>query len=66
MVERKGFPNRMTRYCCEILKEAIGRGMSKNPQWKLTRVTGGDPEVAIQFYISGKTMNQYFNLKSES
>lgn len=43
------------------IKRAISRGMSKNPQWKLTRLSAADGETAMQWWLSGKTMNEYFN-----
>jgi len=45
----------------ELIKKAIGKGMNKNSQWKLTCATGGDAELAMQWWLSGKTMNEYFN-----
>jgi phosphoadenosine phosphosulfate reductase len=44
----------------EAIKRAIARGMAKNPQWKLTVATGGDGELAMRWWLSGKTMNDYF------
>ncbi len=44
----------------EAIKRAITKGMSKNPQWKLTCATDGDGEYAMQWWLSGKTMNEFF------
>jgi phosphoadenosine phosphosulfate reductase len=46
------------------IKKAITKGMAKNPQWKLTCATDGDGELAMQWWLSGKTMNEFFNLYS--
>lgn len=48
----------------EAIKRAITKGMANNPQWKLTCATGGDGEKAMLWWLSGKTMNEYFNLYS--
>lgn len=45
----------------EATKRAITKGMANNPQWKLSRLTDGDGEKAMQWWLSGKTMNQYFD-----
>ena len=37
--------------------------MSKNPQWKLTQLSGGDSEIAMSWWLSGKTMNTFFKEK---
>jgi phosphoadenosine phosphosulfate reductase len=47
------------RYLIEI-KKAIKRGMIKNPQWKLSCMTGKNEELAIEWWLSGKTMNEFF------
>ncbi len=44
----------------EAIKRAIAKGMSNNPQWKLTCATDGNAEIAMQWWLSGKTMNEYF------
>lgn len=43
------------------IKKAIGAGMKENPQWKLSVATKGDEELAIQWWLSGKTMNEFFS-----
>jgi len=43
------------------IKNAIGKGMINNPQWKLSQLTKGDPELAMKWWLTGKTMNEYFN-----
>ena len=43
------------------IKAAIERGMRNNPQWKLTSATDGDSELAMQWWLSGKTMAEFFN-----
>lgn len=43
------------------VKLAIKYGMETHPQWKLTKCTGGDANLAIQWWFSNKTLEQYFN-----
>lgn len=45
----------------EATRKAIAKGMANNPQWKLSRLTGGDGEKAMQWWLSGKPLNQYFD-----
>lgn len=42
------------------IKKAIERGMIKNPQWKLSELTKCDSQKAMDWWLSGKTMNEYF------
>ncbi len=42
------------------ITKAIESGMKDNPQWKLSVATEGNAEIAIQWWLSGKTMNQFF------
>jgi len=44
----------------ENITKAIAEGMKKNPQWKLSVATGGDAEIAILWWLSGKTIKEYF------
>jgi len=44
----------------EAIKKSIGKGMLKNPQWKLTKYSNCDPQIAMDWWLSGKTMNEYF------
>jgi len=38
--------------------------MTKNPQWKLSKLTKGDENLAVEWWLSGKTMNEFdFNQK---
>jgi phosphoadenosine phosphosulfate reductase len=63
LVTRKGIREKefelYPRYLTEI-KKAIKRGMDKNPQWKLSCMTSKDADLAIQWWLSGKTMNEFF------
>ena len=34
--------------------------MKENPQWKLSVATKGNAELAIQWWLSKKTMNEFF------
>ena len=43
------------------IKSAIEMGMRNNPQWKLTNATDRDAEMAMQWWLSGKTMSEFFN-----
>lgn len=42
------------------ITKAIETGMKENPHWKLSVATNGDAVLAIQWWLSGKTMNEYF------
>lgn len=42
------------------ITKAIETGMKENPQWKLSVATNGNAELAIQWWLSGLTMNQFF------
>jgi phosphoadenosine phosphosulfate reductase len=42
------------------IKKAIAKGMTNNPQWKITCATNGDAELAMQWWLSGKTIEEYF------
>ncbi len=42
------------------IKKAIEQGMKENPQWKLSVATKGNAELAIQWWLSKKTMNEFF------
>ena len=42
------------------IKKAITIGMANNPQWKLSLATEGDGEIAMQWWISNKSINQFF------
>jgi len=55
--ELKLYPRRYDAYM-----RAITKGMSNNPQWKLSQLTQGNGEIAMSWWLSGKTMNEYFKL----
>ena len=65
LVSRKGarekelsiYPRRYDAY-----KKAITKGMTKNPQWKLSQLTNGNGEIAMKWWLSGKTMNDFFKI----
>lgn len=67
LVSRKGHRQKefdlYPRYY-QTIKKAIGKGMNKNQQWKLTLACGNDPQIAMDWWLSGKTMNEYFNTYS--
>lgn len=42
------------------IRNAIERGMAKNPQWKLTVATDGDADIAMDWWMSNRTINEYF------
>ncbi|NDV46276.1 hypothetical protein D0T49_04385 [Paludibacter sp. 221] len=44
----------------ESIKRAIKKGMENNPQWKITQLADYNEDVAIAWWLSGKTMNEYF------
>lgn len=45
----------------QAIKKAIGKGMAKNPQWKLTLACDNDSQIAMDWWLTGKTMNEYFS-----
>lgn len=44
----------------EAIKKRIKKGMEKNPQWKLTVASDGNSQIAIDYWLSGKTIKEYF------
>lgn len=48
----------------DAIYNAIDKGMLKNPQWKLSQLTDFDAQKAMDWWLSGQTMNQYFKNKS--
>ena len=44
------------------ITKAITRGMAANPQWKISQCTQGGGDRAFEWWLSGKTMNEYFKL----
>ena len=42
------------------VKRAIQDGMNNNPQWKISRLTNGDADLAIKWWMSNQTLEQYF------
>lgn len=42
------------------IKIAITKGMNENPQWRISRYTGGDGEKAMQWWLSNMPMMKYF------
>lgn len=42
------------------ITNAIKQGMTNNPQWKLSLATNGSEDLAIQWWLSGKTMDEFF------
>lgn len=50
----------------ESIRKAIGRGMADNPQWKLTQKTDGDSHLAMKWWMSRKTMDEFFGKDGES
>ena len=48
----------------KAIRKAIKKGMANNPQWKLTQLTKGCENLAIDWWLSGLTMNEFnFNPK---
>jgi hypothetical protein len=41
---------------------AIDKGMLKNPQWKISKLTDFDAQKAMDWWLSGKSMDNYFKL----
>jgi len=46
------------------IQKAIERGMNNNPQWKLTQLTNCNSRIAMDWWLSGETMNKYFEYSS--
>nr|WP_321453572.1 phosphoadenosine phosphosulfate reductase family protein [uncultured Carboxylicivirga sp.] len=42
------------------IKKSIQKGMDNNPQWKITCATDGDSELAMHWWLSGDTIEEYF------
>lgn len=42
------------------IKNAIVKGMDNNPQWKLSIASDHDGNRAMEWWLSGKTMDEYF------
>lgn len=42
------------------IKRSISKGMNNNPQWKITQLSKCDSQIAMDWWLSGKTMNEYF------
>lgn len=43
----------------EAIKRAINKGMKANPQWKLSKLTKGNSDLAMEWWLSGNTMNEF-------
>ncbi len=41
------------------IKKSIAKGMNNNPQWKITRLSNNNPDLAIEWWLFGKTMNEF-------
>ena len=52
--------NKIKELTSNEIKKAIKRGMIKNPQWKLSCMTSKNEKIAVEWWLSGKTMNEYF------
>lgn len=55
MREFEHFPRNLN-----AVKKAIGIAMETHPHWKLTQCTGGDVDLAIKWWFSNKTLDQFF------
>lgn len=42
------------------VKRAIQRGMDSHPQWKLTQKTDGNVDLAIKWWLSNQTLDEFF------
>jgi len=45
----------------KAFKKAITLGMKENPQWKLSCATGGDGDIAMEFWFSDTSIDDYFS-----
>ncbi len=49
-----------------MIKKGIKIGMENNPQWKLSKLSKGNENLAIEWWLSGKTMNEFdFNIENK-
>lgn len=63
LVSRKGhreFEFKLYPKYYDTIKKSIQKGMNNNPQWKLTQLSNCDSQKAMDWWLSGKTMNEYF------
>jgi phosphoadenosine phosphosulfate reductase len=44
----------------QAIKRAIEKGMNANPQWKISCATDFNPDLAMSWWLSGKTIADYF------
>lgn len=49
----------------EAIKRAIKYGMDSHPKWKLTEKTKGDVDIAIKWWLSNKTLDEFFGCKDK-
>ena len=59
-IPKRKFEFRLFPRYYDMIKRAIDKGMSNNPQWKLTVACDGDAETAMQWWLSNRSINQYF------
>lgn len=57
--EFKTYPKFFNAY-----RKAIKKGMDANPQWKLTKLTTNDCNIAMEWWMSRLTMDEFFNKKN--
>lgn len=55
LIEFQLFPKNL-----ESIKRAINIGMNNNPQWKLSQKTSGDADLAIKWWLSNQTIDEFF------
>lgn len=44
----------------QAIKRAIEKGMKNNPQWKISIATNNNSQLAMDWWLSGKTIDEYF------
>ena len=57
-VRENEFTNNPKMY--KLIQKAIQKGMENNPQWKITLATNCNSELAMKWWMSGKTIDEYF------
>ena len=48
-----------------IYKKGIQKGMQNNPQWLISILTGGDGDLAMKWWLSGKMLQEYYRNQYE-
>lgn len=47
-------------------EKAIEKGMANNPQWKLSKLCDGNAALAMKWWLSRQTMNEFWGLNNDN